>query len=179
SGMFLTPHFGEGGPFFEKNKGFFFFAYEGIKDPLGQPYTRTILTPAARNGTFQFSRATAGNPFNLNGVSCPSGASGSTCTVANILTFAQGVGIQGIPSSIDPLVQSLILGPMPTTGNTTGGDSLNTTGYGFNRRFDTTRNTYTTRIDVDATNNDIFNAVYSWNKENVLRPDVDTTGFSE
>ncbi|MBS1793164.1 MAG: carboxypeptidase regulatory-like domain-containing protein [Acidobacteria bacterium] len=178
SGPFLTPRFGEGGPVWEKNKGFFFFAYEGIKDPLAQRYTRTILTPAARTGAFTFTRATAGDAFNQNGISCPTTTVGSICTVSNILAFAQSVGMQGIPSAIDPTIQSLVLGPMPTTSNTTGGDSLNTTGYALNRRFDTTRNTYTARVDVDGTANDQFNAVFSWNKENVLRPDVDVSNFS-
>ena len=177
-GPFWVPGFGEGTPFWHKDKAFFFFAYEGVKDPLGQRYTRTILTPEARAGTFQFRRATAGSPVNSGGISCPSGAVNSVCSVANILTFAQGVGIPGIPSTINPIIQSYVLDPMPTGGNTTGGDSLNTTGYGFNRRFDTTRKTYTSRFDVDATQKDTVSWVFSWNKENVLRPDVDVSNFS-
>ena len=183
-GTFPTPMFGEGTPYFRKDKGFFFFAYEGIKDPLAQRYTRTILTPAARSGTFTFLRAappagSTGNPINSGGISCPSGATGSVCTVTNILTFAQSQGILGIPNSVNPIIQSQVLAPMPTAGNTTGGDGLNTTGYGFNRRFDTTRETYTTRIDVDITSRDTLTGVYSWNKENVLRPDVDTANYTE
>ncbi|MBK6750710.1 MAG: hypothetical protein IPG67_12080 [Acidobacteria bacterium] len=176
--------FGEGTPYFRKNKGFFFFAYEGIKDPLAQRYTRTILTPAARAGTFTFLRAappagSTANPINSGGISCPSTATGSVCTVTNILAFAQSQGILGIPNAINPIIQDLVLGPMPTAGNTTGGDGLNTTGYGFNRRFDTTRETYTTRIDVDITKRDTLSGVYSWNKENVLRPDVDVSNYTE
>ena len=179
SGPFPVPVFGEGTPLFAKNKGFFFFAYEGIKDPIAQRYTRTILTPSARAGAFQFTRAVAGNPVNGGGISCPSGAIGSICSVSNILAFAQAQGFSGIPSSIDPIIQSLVINPMPTAGNAAGfGDSLNTTGYAFNRRFDTTRKTYTGRFDVDVTEKDTASVVYSWNKENVLRPDVDTTGFS-
>lgn len=180
SGPFPTFHFGEGGPMFDNDKGFFFFAYEGIKDPLSARATRTILTPEARNGTFRFNRATAGNVINSGGLSCPSGSVGSICTVTNILAFAQAQGFQGIPSTIDPIIQQRVLGVLPTAGNTTGiGDGLNTTGYGFNRRQDTTRNTYTTRIDIEATDKDSINGVFSYNKENNLRPDVDTTGFSE
>ncbi|MEZ5345363.1 MAG: TonB-dependent receptor [Pyrinomonadaceae bacterium] len=177
SGPMPTPHFGEGGPMFDKDKGFFFFAYEGIKDPLSARATRTILTPEARGGTFRFTRASAGNVINAGGISCPSGAVGSICTVGNILTFAQAQGFQGIPSTIDPTIQARILNLMPTTGNTTGGDSLNTTGYGFNRGQDTIRDTYTTRIDIEATEKDSFYGVYSYNKEDNLRPDVDVQGF--
>ena len=175
SGPFPTFHFGEGGPTFDRHKGFFFLAYEGIRDPLAAVANRTILTPSARTGAFSFRRAAAGNPTTV----CPDGAAGSLCTVSNILTFAQtqlGVGAN-IPGTIDPVIQSRVLGVMPTAGNTTGGDSLNTTGYTFNRRQDTTRQTYTTRLDFDATDKDSVSGVFSWNKENVLRPDVDITGF--
>ncbi len=178
-GPFPTLHFGEGGPLFDMNKGFFFFAYEGIKDPISSRATRTILTPSARVGTFQFNRATAGNPINSGGISCPSGSAGSICTVTNILTFAQGLGFQGIPGTIDPISQARIINVLPAAGNASGGDSLNTTGFAFNRRADQERNTYTTRIDIDATEKDSVNAVFSYNKETNLRPDVDTTGFSE
>ena len=179
SGPFIIPKFGEGTPYWQKDKAFFFFAYEGVKDPLAQRYTRTILTPSARAGTFSFNRANAGNVINAGGISCPNGAAGSICTVNNILAFATSQGILGIPGTINPVIQSMVLAPMPTAGNTTGGDGLNTTGYGFNRRFDTTRKTYTTRIDVDITSKDALTGVYSWNKENVLRPDVDVANYTE
>jgi hypothetical protein len=178
SGPFWVPGFGEGTPMFFKDKGYFFFAYEGIKDPLSQRYTRTIFTPQARTGVFQFPRAAAGSVINSGGISCPSGAVGSICTVSNIFTFAQGLGFPNIASGVNPVIQQLVLDPMPTAGNTPGGDSLNTTGYGFNRAFDTTRKTYTGRFDVDATSKDSVSFVYSWNKENVLRPDVDTGNFT-
>jgi hypothetical protein len=175
-GPFLLPHFGTGGPIFDKNKGFFFFAYEGIKDPLSARATRTILTPSARTGVFQFNRAVGGDVINSGGISCPSGAAGSLCSVTNILTFARGLGYN-VPATIDPIIQQRVLGILPPAGNTSGGDSFNTTGYSLNRRSDQTRDTYTTRIDIDATDKDNVNGVYSYNFENNFRPDVDVTGF--
>lgn len=176
-GPFPIPHFGEGGPVFEKNKGFFFFAYEKVNDPRSSRFTRTILTPSARAGAFTFNRATAGNPITTGQINCPSGAVGSVCTVPNILSFAQSVGFAGIPSTTDPLIQSRILSRIPTQGNTTGGDSLNTTGFALNRRQDSLLDTYTTRIDIDATEKDSVNGVFSYNFENNFRPDVDPAGF--
>jgi hypothetical protein len=178
SGPFPVPRFGEGGPFFDKNKGFFFFAYEGIRDPLSTFRTRTILTDSARNGAFTFNRAAAGNPIASGGVSCPSGAAGSLCTVTNLLTFAQAQGLANIPSSIDPIIQSRVISQLPTASNFTGGDGLNTAGYALNRQDSTVRDTYTTRIDIDATAKDSFNGVYSWVKNTALRSDADTTKFS-
>lgn len=182
SGPLPLPAFGEGGPVVLKDKGFFFFAYEGIRDPLSTRATRTILTPSARNGIFTYNRTIAGNPINqtVGGatVNCPSGAVGSTCTVSNILAFAQGVGIAGVRSTLDPVIQSRIFANLPTTSNFVGGDGLNTAGFTLNRQNNSNRDTYTTRIDVDSTEKDSFNFVYSYNDELNFRPDVDSTGFS-
>jgi hypothetical protein len=178
SGQFPVPNFGEGGPYYQKDKGFYFFAYEGIRDP--QPATanlnRTILTPSARAGTFQFNRASAGDPINGGGLSCPSGAVGSVCTVTNLLTFAQAQGL-AVPGAIDPIIQARIIDKLPATSNFAGGDGLNTAGYRTTRAADQTRNTYTTRIDLDATEKDSFNGVFSYNKETNLRPDADLYSF--
>lgn len=179
SGQLPIPNFGEGSSTFLKDKGFYFVSYEGIRDPVSTFRTRTILSPAARNGTFTFNRASAGDPINnVNGLSCPSGAAGSICTVSNILTFAQAQGFANIRSTIDPIVQSRVINQLPTTSNFTGGDGLNTLGYALNRQDSTERNTYTTRVDVDATERDSFNGVFSWVKNTALRSDADTTKFS-
>jgi hypothetical protein len=178
SGPMPVFNFGEGGPTVLRDKGFFFFAYEGIRDPVSTFRTRTILTPSARSGAFTFNRATAGNPINSGGISCPSGAVGSICTVPNLLSFAQGLGFANIPSAIDPIVQARVISQLPTTSNFTGGDSLNTAGFALNRKNDTTRNTYTTRIDLDATEKDSFNGVFSWVKNSTLRSDSENNKFT-
>lgn len=174
SGPMPLPGFGEGTPILYRDKGFFFFNYEGIRDPLSARSNRTILTPLSRNGGFSFNRAAAGTPNQF----CPSGAAGSVCTVPNLLSFANSVGL-AVPTTIDPVVQSRIISQLPTTSNFTGGDGLNTAGYTLNRRSDQTRNTYTMRFDVDPTDTDSFNAVYSYVNEINLRPDVDVNAFSE
>src|SRR5262245_28774383 len=55
SGRFPLPRFGEGGDSLIHDKGFFFFSYEGIQDPLATRSTRTIVLPSARNKIFQFN----------------------------------------------------------------------------------------------------------------------------
>lgn len=168
-GPFPLPHFGEGDPSIIKDKMFFFFSYERLIDPVSVIQSRTILTPSARNGAFNYNRATAGAPNSF----CPSGAAGSVCTIPNILTFA------GLPGTIDPVVQSRILDDLPAVGNRTDiGDGLNTTGLGLNRQANQDRNTYTGRIDYDINEKHSINGVYSFNKEANLRTDVDPTGFS-
>jgi hypothetical protein len=173
-------NFGEGGPMFLKDKGFFFFAYEKLIDPVSTPDTRTILTPSARAGTFTFNRATAGSPITSGNILCPSGDVNSVCTVPNILTFAQSLGFQGIASTINPVIQERVLSLLPAAGNNTSiGDNLNTTGFNLNRDFSTKRFAYTTRVDVDATDKDTFNAVLTYNREDVSRPDVDVATFTQ
>lgn len=179
SGPLLIPHFGEGGPVFEKNKGFFFFSYEKVNDPVSALFNRTILTPSARAGAFNFNRATAGSPITTGSIICPSGAAGSICTIPNLLTFAQSQGFAGVRSTIDPVIQARVISLLPATGNFTGlGDQLNTTGFQISRQQNQVRPTYTTRIDVDATEKDTVNGVFSYNTESNLRPDADTNQFT-
>lgn len=182
SGPLYVPGFNEGGPTFYKDKGFFFFAYEKISDPLGDNFNRTILTPSARNGALTFNRAFNGDPFtNVNGLSCPSGSAGSICTVNNILTFARSFGgsFLTIPATADPFILARVLSQLPAAGNTTAlGDQLNTTGFTLNRLQTQKRDQYSTRVDVDFNDRHSFLAVFNYNKESNLRPDADTTKFT-
>src|SRR5262245_52978802 len=54
-GPIMLPRFGEGGhqPWYNgKNKSFFFFAFEGLRDLFPEPRTDTVPTRAERNGDF-------------------------------------------------------------------------------------------------------------------------------
>jgi hypothetical protein len=137
-----------GGPVV-KEKLFFFFAYEGFRQRSSAAATRTILLPSARQGIFNFTN-NAGARQSIN-----------------ILSLA------GL--SIDPVVQSRILDQLPTAGNTTAaGDQLNTTGFQLSRLQNQDRDGYTTRMDYEISQNNSLNGVYSYKKEFLLRPDVDT-----
>ncbi|HEX8149973.1 MAG TPA: TonB-dependent receptor [Pyrinomonadaceae bacterium] len=176
SGPAWLPRFGEGGPSLWRDKAFFFFNYEGLRDPVTSLAQRNILTPSARAGTFTFNTT-------CTAATCPAGVTPGQQRTVNILQFAQSVGLAGIPSTIDPVVQARFLAGMPEQGNRSDlGDQLNTTGFQVNRRADATRNQYTFRFDVDANESNQFNVVWSWNKEVNLRPDADnnpiTTGYT-
>ena len=174
SGPSPLPRFGEGGPSLFRDKAFFFFNYEGIRDPVTSLATRTILTPSARNGVFTFTAAcTASGP-----TACPAGVTPGQVRTVNILDFARAQGLANIPGTVDPIVQSRIIAGLPEAGNRTDiGDQLNTTGFQINRASNQTRNQYTFRFDVDANERNQANIVWSWNKELNLRPDVDTNGY--
>lgn len=183
SGPLPVPGFGEGTPMFFKDKGVFFFAYEGIKDPVTAAATRTILSPTAQAGQFRYTRATAGAAINQQvgtaTVSCPATTANNTgtCVISNILGYAQGVGLN-VPSTIDPIVQARILSLLPTVSNFTGGDGLNTAGFRLLRASNQTRDQYSARIDVDIDDKNSLLGIYNFNREVNLRPDVDTNGFN-
>jgi hypothetical protein len=200
SGPLPVPGFNEGGPLAYLHKAFFFFSYEKIIDPLSTAATRTILTPSARGGAFQYTRAVFGPAINTNiggaTVSCPATTVNNTgtCSISNILQFAAAsnlpntnplvinatTGLPGnpLPTSISPVILARIISQIPATGNnTTVGDQLNTTGYFINRKSNSERSTYTSRIDLDINDKNTINGVYSYNFETNLRPDVDTNGY--
>lgn len=175
-----VPGFGEGVPAWYMDKAFFFFAYEGIRDPVTASATRTVLSPAARAGTFTYNRATAGAAINttINGatINCPAAAN-SVCTITNFLQYAQSVFPTGnIRSTTSPIIGSY-LNSLPAS-NFTGGDGLNTQGFRLNRGSDQTRDQYSSRFDVDFDDSNTINIIYNVNDELNLRPDVDTSGFS-
>jgi Carboxypeptidase regulatory-like domain len=154
SGPIYLPGFGEGGPALKPiKKGFFFYAYEGLRLPQTTSTTRTILTPSARQGIFTY--------VDDNGVT----------RQFNVL------GTQGL--AINPLISSRILANMPATGNNDQvGDGLNTTGFTFNQRSDVRINLSTTRIDYDFNDRQSVNFVWHRTTDNFLRPDTDTGGFN-
>jgi hypothetical protein len=183
-GPLPLPGFGEGVPALVNDKGFFFFSYEKIIDPISSGFTRTILTPSARAGAFQYNRTVAGSPINSGGVSCPSGAANSVCTITDFLAFARASNLPftagaPIPTGINPIIQQRIINQLPAESNRVGGDGLNTAGYFLNRQQDQRGNRYTGRIDVDFTSRDTINGVYAFNDESNLRTDLDTTGFTQ
>jgi hypothetical protein len=55
-----VPGFGEGTKSILWDKAYFFFSYEGIKDPVSASATRTILSPTAQSGIFRYNRTTFG-----------------------------------------------------------------------------------------------------------------------
>ncbi len=143
-----------GGPII-KNKLFFFGFVEAFRLRESSSELRTILLPQARNGIFTFTDA-AGN-----------------VRTVNLLT--QLGSVTGI-TAIDPTIQNRILAGLPTEGNTNeAGDQRNTTGFLFNQRDNTDRETYTTRVDYDINDRNTINGVYSFTNERVTdRPDSDS-----
>ncbi|HEV7701723.1 MAG TPA: carboxypeptidase-like regulatory domain-containing protein, partial [Pyrinomonadaceae bacterium] len=173
SGPVPVPHFGEGGPMFDKGKVFFFFTTERlIQRQQFTAGTKTILRPDARNGIFSY-RPT-GTPAAGQCITFV----GGVCTV-NVLSGAGTVGgtipaaAQG-PLPIDPLIASRFLANIPTAGNRPDvGDGLNTIGLTFNQSAPQSAKEYTGRIDANLNDKNSINGVYRFN--DTFQPVQDTS----
>ena len=182
-------NFGEGGPRLLKDKAFFFVNWDKLIDPVSNAATRTILTPSARNGVFQYNRTSfgagaTGDPINTTvgtaTVTCPekrTSAQVSVCTVSNILAFGTGRGLANIPATINPIIQERILSQLPTESNFTGGDGRNTAGFRLNRESDQDRSTFSSRFTLEPNDSNTVDVIYNWNLETNLRDDTDNTGY--
>jgi hypothetical protein len=89
-----------------RNKSFWFFSYEGFREPFSVTRNRTVLTNEARVGNFRYI-----------------GANGALTSV-NLLTL-------GNFNTLNPL-STAQLNAMPAANNTLVGDQLNTAGFRYN-----------------------------------------------
>lgn len=153
-------NFGEGGPMFLKDKAFFFFNYEGLRDILPDSSTRTVLTDAARQGTFTYiDNSGARQSVNL---------------------FNLPIAGANAPTGINPIIQSRYLANIPRGNSSVTGDQLNTTGYQLVQKQTTKNDQIKMRFDVDINDKNTFNVVYLRAKSNSLVADFgDSNGFSE
>ncbi len=161
------PHFGEGGPVFERRTAFFFFNYERFILRQQTAKTTTILLPQFRNGTFNYT-GSDGNQYSVNLLS-GAGLNLANPTNANIFANAGGA----LP--LDPTVQTRIFDRMPTTGN---GLVLNgglTQQLIFNQADNDTRNAWTMRFDKDINSKNTMYLVYKYNDNADDRTDIDNT----
>ncbi len=122
-GPVFFPRFGTGGKslYDGRNKSFWFFSYEGFREPFSVTRTRTVLTDDARKGIFKYA-----------------GSNGQTQSV-NLLTI-------GNAKSLNPVTTAL-LNQMPLPNNTLVGDGLNTAGYSYNVSGKDPNDKYKVRFD--------------------------------
>ncbi len=143
-----------GGPvyapgFSGKDKLFFFFDYEGRRDAQGVSNLRTVPLDHVRNGGLAYVNNTPG---------CA--ASSRLNTTPNCITILSAAEV----AALDPLNQTganralldFINSRYPRANDLTAGDGVNTGGFRFNSPSRRSDNTYTTRIDWNAADNQKF-----------------------
>jgi len=131
-----------GGPIM-KDALFFFFNYEGRRDAQGVSYLRVVPLDTFRNGGLAYINANAG---------CSSSSRANTTpSCISVLTPAQVAALdpKGIGGSSALL--SFLNSRYPHANDLTAGDGINTGGFRFNAPSHRKDNTYTTRMDWNAT----------------------------
>jgi Carboxypeptidase regulatory-like domain len=133
-----------------KDKLFFFFDYEGRRDAQGIPYLRIVPLDHFRNGNLAYVNSTGG---------------------ISMLTPAQVAALDPAGVGANQALLGLINSRYPQANDLTSGDGINTGGFRFNSPSRRSANTYTTRIDLDATENQKV-----FGRFNIVRTRVTDTG---
>ena len=159
-----------GGPLL-KNKLWVYGYFEFLSLGQTSAENRTILTPGARTGTFQYKTS-----CNNTTIACPAGVTPGQLISVNVLSLENSARGGASPVfTIDPAIANLLTS-VPTAGNNTRrGDTFNTTGFAFNARSDNKLKNPGIRFDYDASTHHSFSGTYQWNRQTVDRPDIDTT----
>jgi hypothetical protein len=131
-----------GGPI-KRNDLFFFFDYEGRRDAQGITYLRNVPLNHFRNGGLAYLNNTPG---------CPSDARLNTRSECiTILTPTQVAALDPRATGANQALLSFINQRYPEANDLTAGNGINTGGFRFNAPTHRADNTYTTRIDWNAT----------------------------
>ena len=136
-----------GGPIV-RDTMFFFFDYEGRRDAQGISYLRVVPLDHFRNGSLGFLNNTAG---------CAATARLNTNpNCVTILTPAQVAALDPAHVGGNSGLLSFINSRYPRANDLTAGDGVNTGGFRFNAPSKREDNTYTTRIDWNASSKQKF-----------------------
>jgi len=131
-----------GGPI-KRNDLFFFFDYEGRRDAQGVAYLRVVPLNHFRSGSLAYLNNTPGCPANARLNTRPE--------CITVLTPAQVVALDPKATGANQALLSFINSRYPQANDLTAGNGINTGGFRFNSPSHRADNTYTTRIDWNAT----------------------------
>ncbi len=144
-GPLYHPLFGEGGPSWGsgKDKLFFFFDFEGRRDAQGVSYLRVVPLQHLRDGGVAYLNNVAGCPTNARLTTRPD--------CITVLTPAQVQALD--PRLVGPnaALLSFINSRYPLPNDFSAGNGINTAGFRFNSPSKRADNTYTGRVDWNAT----------------------------
>ena len=172
-----------GGPI-KKDKLFIYGYYELLRSRAQSPNNTTVLSPSILAA---LSSPTPTLPFTYQPVDATTGAPDGAAQTVNLLTMSNtargdpvfdsgGNYVSGAPVFISDPTMLALLSRMPTTSNNTRvGDGVNLLGYQLNARSDDTLDNYGFRVDYNANAKNTLTGTYSWNRQIVDRPDIDTS----
>jgi len=131
-----------GGPI-KRNGMFFFFDYEGRRDAQGVAYLRIVPLNHFRSGSLAYLNNTPGCPANARLDTRPE--------CITVLTPAQVAALDPKTTGANQSLLNFINSRYPQANDLTAGNGINTGGFRFNAPSHRADNTYTTRIDWNAT----------------------------
>lgn len=153
-----------GGPII-KDKLFIYGYYELLRLRQQTPNDTTILSPAIQAG---LSASTPTLPFTYQPVDQTTGQPSGPMQTVNLLAM--------FPSfKPDPATMAILQGIPKTSNNTRVGDGTNLLGYQFNARSNNTLDNSGFRADYNLNSHNTLTGTYSWNRQVVDRPDIDTS----
>lgn len=135
-----------GGPI-RKDKLFFFFDYEGLRQAESVSYSRAVPTLQFRSGQLAFVNNTT-NP--ATGQPCDGTARLNTApTCISFYNASQITSLDPAGQGPDQALMSFLLSRYPKPNDPTGGDGINSEGFRFTAPAHESINLYTTRIDYN------------------------------
>jgi hypothetical protein len=135
-----------GGPI-KKDKLFFFFDYEGLREARSAGYDRAVPTSQFRNGQLAYVNNTI-NP--ATGQPCDGTARlNSAPTCISFLNASQIAALDPQGVGANQALMTYMLSRYPAPNDPTGGDGINSEGLHFVAPVHNTVNLYTTRLDYN------------------------------
>jgi len=146
-----------GGPIV-KDKLFFFFDYDGLRQTSPQQEVRSVPVDAVRNGGINYINSNAGctSQSRLN-------------TTPNCITTLTATDVTNMdPAGIgaDPALVSIFKSRYPEPNFPSGGDGINTQGFLFNAPDKLRDNTFIGRVDFSLTSKNQIFARGTWDRDN-------------
>jgi len=154
-----------GGPIL-KDKLFIYGYYELLRLRAQSPNNTVTLSPAIQAA---LAAPTPSLPFTYQPIDNGGNPVGAPVTV-NLLNLP----MQN-PYSIDPLGLAVIQRVPVLSNNNRAGDGVNLLGYQFNARSNNSRDNVGFRTDYDLNSHNTFTGTFSYNRNFVDRPDIDTS----
>lgn len=160
-----------GGPIW-RDKTFFFFGYEQLRESRGIAVNRTVYTAEARQGIFRYLNNLVTTPENV-------AANPGLIRTVNILECSMNVQAilgrfcvderfnAGNPATLDPFISGTVLAATPLPNNFAIGDGLNTGGFRFNASSLTKQHLPSFRIDHKINDNHSFYGTVNWVKRDI------------